>query len=282
MEFFHPEQCVSNQKVHYFFSAIIKDIGTPVRMLSPAAVSILIQRQSVKTPQTMLVLRKMCRYPVQDYLDPSFMQFIHKIHKVFWCTISAGRCIIAPHLVSPGTIKRILCDSHQFHMGIPHIHYIISQHRCQFPVAVIAIIVIFNALFPGGQMHFIDVHRHAVPLFRPDAVSFLHKGTVLPFVSAQVCDPGSIARTHFRIIAIRIRLHNLTAISGRDLILINGPFPGSRYKQFKNTAFSVKHHLVQAGIPHIEIPHYTDTAGIRCPHGKTGSLHAGYFLPVCA
>lgn len=48
------------------------------------------------------------------------MQIINKIFKLFRCSVAGGRCVIARYLIAPGTVKRMLCNSHQLYVGIAH------------------------------------------------------------------------------------------------------------------------------------------------------------------
>ena len=99
-------------------------------MLSLSRILVFIQCCTVKTSQSKLILRKMCRYPVQNNANAMIMHIIHKIHEVRRCTVSGCRSIIAGYLIAPGTIKRMLRKTDQLHMRITHFQNIIRQlHR---------------------------------------------------------------------------------------------------------------------------------------------------------
>ena len=112
------------RKFLYFCLAVIKDLGSPVRMLSLSRIRILIKAGAVKLSQSEGVSREMCRYPVEDDTNLMFMQIIHKELKILCGTVTGSRCKIAGYLISPGTVKRMLRDTHQFHMGVTHILHV--------------------------------------------------------------------------------------------------------------------------------------------------------------
>ena len=64
MEYIDPEQCIGDQIVLHFRSAIIVNKSSPMRMTSLSPVSMLIQACSVKGCQSLFVLREMRRNPV--------------------------------------------------------------------------------------------------------------------------------------------------------------------------------------------------------------------------
>ena len=64
MVFIEPVERVGDQKIGYLVFGIIKDLGTPVRVLAFARVGILIERLSVEIGKTVCILRKMRRNPV--------------------------------------------------------------------------------------------------------------------------------------------------------------------------------------------------------------------------
>ena len=82
MEFFNPEQHIGNQEIFHLCLAIVKNFGSPVRMLTLARVGMLKNTPAVKPPQPVGVRGKMGRYPIQDHADLIFVEFIHKIHEV--------------------------------------------------------------------------------------------------------------------------------------------------------------------------------------------------------
>ena len=120
MKFPDPVQCVCNKEIFYFVFCQIKDSGSPIGMLTLSGIRIFKNTLSVKASQSMLIRTKVSRYPIQNDPDPVSMHQIDQVHEVFRCSIPCSRCIIAGHLVPPGSIKRMLGDPHQLDMRILH------------------------------------------------------------------------------------------------------------------------------------------------------------------
>ena len=115
---FNPEQCIGDQEIADFIFSKVKHFCSPVRMFSKSWICIFIRRSSVKISKSMCILREMGRYPVQNDTDLISMQIIDHPCEIFRCSIPGCRCIITSHLISPGTVKRMLRDPHQLHMCI--------------------------------------------------------------------------------------------------------------------------------------------------------------------
>ena len=277
MELLKPEQCIGNQEILYLISGIIKDIGTPVRMLSTPWIRMLIQWHAVKPSQTMCIFWKMCRYPIQDHIDSILMHVIHKIHKIFRQTISSGRCIIIRHLIAPGPIKRILCNTHQFNMRISHFFNIICNHRCQIPIIIKSIIAILDRFFPGSQMHLIDCHRLPEGICPFCMLPFLDPRCILPFMLTQIYNYRRIIRTELATVSVRICFIDQFIKTSQDLELIYSAFLHARNKQLMNTGWSHHIHRMQCSIPHIKIANHTDPSCIRSPYRKIGTFHTIQF-----
>ena len=60
----HPHECTSDQEILYFVFTVIKNFGSPVRMLSHSRVRIFIQTGSIKVCQSVCISGEMRRYPV--------------------------------------------------------------------------------------------------------------------------------------------------------------------------------------------------------------------------
>ena len=108
----HPVKGICDQEVLNLRAAIIVNLSSPVRMFSLSRICMLIYCSSVKIHQTMGILREMCRYPVKNNADLILVEIINHIFELLRCSVSGSRCIISGYLISPGTIKRMLGDSH--------------------------------------------------------------------------------------------------------------------------------------------------------------------------
>src|ERR1700722_18182423 len=74
MEMLQPVECAGDQKSLHLAPAKIVDVGIPVAMNSLARIEVLIERGAVETGETMWVVRKMRRHPVENYADAGGMQ----------------------------------------------------------------------------------------------------------------------------------------------------------------------------------------------------------------
>src|ERR1019366_9011498 len=104
-------------KVSHLIAPKIKDVGSPVRVLTLARVQMLVKSGSVKTPQCEFVFGEMGRNPVQDYPDPLLMEGIHEILEVVRRAETSGWCEVGGNLVTPGAAKGMFHDGHELHMG---------------------------------------------------------------------------------------------------------------------------------------------------------------------
>ena len=93
-------------------------------------------------------------------------------------TSSGSRRIISRYLISPGAIKRMLCNTNQLHMRISHIFYIIYQSMRKFSVIIISAFLFSMRMFPPApRMYLIDRDRTAVLIKH---LSFLHPCRIRP------------------------------------------------------------------------------------------------------
>ena len=194
MTLLDPEQSICDQEVLYLRSAIIVDLGSPVRMLSLSGICMLINCSSVKIRQSMGILGKMCRHPVQNNPDFLSVKIIYQIFEILGCSIAGSRRIITGDLISPGTVKGMLCNPHQLHMCIAHILHILGKLHRQFPVIEKAFLILLcrRMLHPGARMYLID--RHGI-LSLVKFLTILHPGGIFPFVIPDIRDSGCRSRS---------------------------------------------------------------------------------------
>ena len=206
-----PVKRIGNQEVGHLRTSVVVNQSTPVRMRALAGIPVLINTGSVKAGQSIGIPREMSRNPVQNHADSLTVHIIHKVHKIIRRSVTAGRCIVAGYLISPGSVQRMLHHRHQFYMGIAHALNIFSQTRRNLPVVikfrahnVIALFVLLRMLAdPGTKMHLIN--RHGLFL-RINLFPGCHPGIITPGKLIHIPHNRSCVRTHFRIISIRIRL----------------------------------------------------------------------------
>ena len=158
MIMFNPEQCIRQKEVRNFRFFIIENLRSPIRMLALSRIWIFECRCSVKICQTMCIFREMRRYPVKNNTDIILMKVIHHICKIFRCSIACSWCIISGYLISPGTVKWMLCDSHQLNMSISHLFYILCNCFCKLTICIKSFIFSSRMSHPGTHMYFINRH----------------------------------------------------------------------------------------------------------------------------
>ena len=219
----------------------------------------------------------MCRYPVKDHADSRLMQFIHEEHKVLRCTVSGGRGIITDHLIAPGSIQRMFHNRHQFHMGVSHFFYIVNDLRSD--LTIVRIILSLVRRHKTSQIHFIHTDRSISALV---AFPFFQEFAVIPRKISQVSDDGSCLRSLLRGVAVRVCFQISQSTFDLQFIFIAVSCFCAGNEQFENTGISQASHLVDPSVPSVEIPHYTDAHGVRCPDGKIGSTLSVQFHGMCA
>ena len=151
-----PEQGIGNKEILHFRFAIIKDLCSPVRMLSFPWIRILKSRRTVKFSQTVCISREMSRHPVKDDTDIIPVQFIDHIRKVFRCPVSGSRSIISCHLISPGSVKGMFRHSHQLHMSVSHVLYVFYDRIGKFPVCIESFVFTSWMPHPRPEVYLID------------------------------------------------------------------------------------------------------------------------------
>ena len=127
-------------------------------MFALARIFIFIEGMAVKISQSVGVLWKMGRYPVQNDADTVFMEIIYKIHEILWRAISGGRRKISGYLIAPGAVIGMFRNSHKLYMGISHFLHIGSQLMGGLDICIAAIFFRAVLFTPGAQMNFIDAH----------------------------------------------------------------------------------------------------------------------------
>ena len=218
MELLDPVQGIGNQEVLHFVHLVVKYLGAPVGMLALSGIRILIQRLAVEVRQTMGVLGKMGRNPIQDDANLLLMQVIDQIHKILRAAVAGGGRIVAGHLIAPGAVEGMLRDAHQLHMGVPHLQHIICQLMGQLPVIIIPVLIgTMGMLLPRTRMHLIDGHGLFLRIL---LFPLLHPVLVRPTETGDIGYFGRGSRTHLRLGCVRIRLVKQTVILRLNQIFI--------------------------------------------------------------
>ena len=260
-----PEQCIGDQEILHLRLAVVENLRPPVRVLALSRICIFKCRCPVKVCQPMRILWKMRRYPVQDHADAIPVQIIDHIGKILWRAIAGSRRIISGHLIAPGSVKRMLCNPHQLHMGISHLLDIIRNGMGKFTIRIKSLILCARMTHPGAHMYLIDRQRILllIPLF-----SLLHPLLVRPFQIGNIGHSGSRTRTPLRIICKRIRLKNPLSCLCLNTEFIQIPFLRSRHKTSVDPQRLLPLHLIRLKIPCIKLTYNRHTDCMWRPYCK--------------
>ena len=261
----NPEQCIGDQEILHLRLAVVENLRPPIRMLALSRICIFKCRRSVKVRQPMRILWKMRRYPVQDHTDAIPVQIIDHIGKILRCPVTGSRRIISGYLIPPGSVKRVLRNPHQLHMGIPHLLHIIRNRMSKFTIGIKSLILCARMTHPGAHMYLIDRQRILllIPLF-----PLLQPLLVRPLQIRNIGHSGSRTRTPLRIICKRIRLKNPFSCLCLDTEFIQIPFLRSRHKTSVDPKRLLTMHLIRPKIPCVKFTYNGHSRCMRRPYCK--------------
>ncbi len=101
MVFFQPEERVSDEEIFYLVSAVVEDERAPVLVLSQAGVLMLVKATPIVAGESVGILWKVSRHPVQNHSNSRLMAAVHKIPKFIGIPKSTCRRVVIHHLVAP-------------------------------------------------------------------------------------------------------------------------------------------------------------------------------------
>ena len=157
--------------------------------------------------------------------------FIDKICKILRRSITGSRCIITGYLISPGTVKRILGNTHQLNMCISHLLHIRDQIFHKIPITVKSVILSARMAHPGSRMYLVDRHRFCIDIF--GLCTLFHPFFIGPLKMLYIRDGRCRSRTKLCIICIWIRLIEPFSIFRLYQVFIQCTFLDPRNKQFE-------------------------------------------------
>ena len=267
----HPEQSIGNEEIAHLIFPIIKNLRAPVGMLTLAGIRILVHAGAVKFRQPMAVSRKMGRYPVQDHADLVPVQVIDHVHEIPGRAVAGSGRVIARHLITPGTVKGMLGNAHQLHVGVAHGFHILGDLHGELPIGVKALLVVLRLgmLPPRAHVHFVNGQRFLSHIF---SCAVLDPLAVTPRKSFQRCHRRRCSRPQFRVIGKRVCLVKLPPILCKNLVLVQLAQLHTGHKNIVNTVGFVAGHLVIASVPAVKIPHQLYLFRMGCPHSKIHTL----------
>ena len=99
--FLDPKESIGDEEVLHLIPTVIEDQRAPVLMLALTWVSMFKERRSIELSQTMLVLRKVTRHPVNDDPEPCLMTTVHELAELVGISKTARGCKITRDLITP-------------------------------------------------------------------------------------------------------------------------------------------------------------------------------------
>src|ERR1044072_7528126 len=101
MKFPKPIKRVGNQKISYLVTAVVENVGTPVRMFALARIEMLVKRGAVEARERESVLGKMRRHPVHDHADVFLVEIVDEITKIIGRAVASRRREVVTDLITP-------------------------------------------------------------------------------------------------------------------------------------------------------------------------------------
>ena len=115
-----PEKRVGDEEIAHFVASVVENIGSPIAVLALARIGVFVKVRAVEHGQPVHVLREVGRHPVEDDADPRLVAAVNKVAELIRIAESAGRCVVARHLVAPGPVVRMLGHRHELEVGEAH------------------------------------------------------------------------------------------------------------------------------------------------------------------
>src|SRR5262245_13418040 len=103
-----PEGRAAQQKTAHFVPAVVENVAVPVGMKPKPGIIVFIKMSAIEIGQSVLILRKVRWYPVEDDADSPLMQVIDQPHEILRRPIASAGREIRGCLIAPGAIKRVL------------------------------------------------------------------------------------------------------------------------------------------------------------------------------
>ena len=103
-----PVQRVGGEEISNLIPSVIENMRSPVRMLTPARIIVLVKCRSIKAGQRIIVLRKMRRHPVEYHADAGRVQRIHQRGEIVRSPVATRRRKKTGHLIAPRRIIGVL------------------------------------------------------------------------------------------------------------------------------------------------------------------------------
>ena len=288
-----PEHQVRHQEVADLIAAVVEDQRAPFLVLTDARIGVLVEVGSIEEGKPVGILREVARHPIEDHTDALGMAAVHEGAELIRATEAAGGRVPAGHLITPGAIKGMLGDRHQFDVGeTPRLH--VGDHLVgQFGIGEQAgagfqvrrrhwragcavgfdVGLVGGGVDPAAEMHLVHRDRAVEGIA---SFALLNPGVVPPVVAAELGHHRGVIGAHLVAETVGVGLLVAVTILGPHFVFVDGALTQPRDEQLPAAAQSLLHRMV-AAIPAVEITEHRHTAGVGSPEAE---LHPGH--PVVA
>ena len=165
----------------------------------------------------------------------------------------------------------MLCNPHQFYMGVAHLLHVGGQLGGSFLIGIIAVLFRAVFLFPGAQVYLIDAHGRFA---RVGVFTFLYPGAIRPAERVVEGSNGCRARPVFGVLGKRVSLKNDLAGLGSDGKFIKLARFDAGNKALVNAGGFQHLHRAGIGIPVIKVTYYADRCSVWSPYRKIIAVFA--------
>src|SRR6056297_3512144 len=163
MKLLKPVDSIRQQKIDYFNSPKVENVGSPIFVFALPGIIMLIKCCAVKSSQSVFIFGKVSRNPVQYYANIGLVAFVNEIAEIIRVAKTAGWSKITGNLVAPGGIIGMFCNWHQFDMRIVQIFQIRNQVIGKLAVREVAGIFVCVTL-PGSRMDLVNCNSFIIGL----------------------------------------------------------------------------------------------------------------------
>ena len=261
----------------------VAEIAAAPLTVADRLVRILVQMSAVVLPEAEIVHRKMYGHHIKDHTDICCMKLINQLLQPVRLSVARCRAEKAKRLISPGLIRRIFIQRHNFHTVKMVFLQIRNQEISNLLIAVpaaghINTLALFLRLLqlsdmllrvilssPRTKMKLVDIQR-LVFIIRP----LLHPPAVMKMVFFKIGDDRGCSRPEFGAERIGIRV-----IHKRIILLINAIFIHlSRFcirdKHFPElTVFHAMHRCIRPVIEFSDNAHPERCRCVRAEHNPS-------------
>ena len=258
-----PEEGVRQEEVRHLPASVVEDERSPVPLLPPPRVGVLVEVGPVEPRQPVGVAGKVGRHPVEDHADPLAVAPVDELHELGRAAVARRRREVPEHLVPPRTVERMLRHREELDVGVSHLLDVGNEVVGQLPVRQVRPPLALLPL-PGAEVDL--VHGHG-SLEDASSRAALQPGRVPPLVAFDGADDRSRPRRELEPEAERVGLgEHLPRAPGADLVLVDLLLDDAGEEDLPDPGLSPVAHRVHAAVPMVEIADDGDALRVGRPH----------------